>query len=223
VQADSRDALDLIHRADRIFRLGSSDLSHALDTRKRFVAGYAWLVEHDPRRLARLVSRIERFEAELGAANLEPRELVPPTFARSVKTIATLLVAAPLAVIGAAVHYPIYLLIRLAVSVARSGEEVVATQKALAGLVLYPLTWIVCAALAWWHRGWPTGLAVLIALPLLGYIALRFFEQLDDVVGRARALTWRVARRRAFARLVAHQRAIREEIEALNAQLSSRA
>jgi glycerol-3-phosphate O-acyltransferase/dihydroxyacetone phosphate acyltransferase len=213
VQADSRAALDIITRADRIFRLGRGDLAEALETRKRFVAGYRWLCEHDPERLARVQSRVERFEAELGAANLEPKELVPPTFIGSVKTIATLLVMMPLAVAGAIIHYPIYRLIGAAVTRAGSDEEMIATQKAVGGLVLFPLTWIACAALAWWRFDWPVALAVLIILPILGYIALRFFEQLDGVIGRARALTWRVARHSAYARLLAQQRAIHDEIE----------
>jgi 1-acyl-sn-glycerol-3-phosphate acyltransferase len=219
VQADSRTALDLIGRADRIFRLGRGDLSQALDMRKRFVSGYNWLCEHDPVRLAHLASRIERFESELGAARLEPQELVPPTFARSVATIGMLLIATPLAIIGAVIHYPIYALIRVAVSFAGNDEELIATQKAVGGLVLYPLTWIAVASLVAWRFGWPAGAATLIALPLLAYVALRFFEQLDDVVGRTRALTWRVARRRAYARLLAQQRAIRDEIAELNERL----
>src|SRR5262249_55155175 len=152
-------------------------------------------------------------ESELGAAKLEPKELIAPTFLGSVKTILTLLVMMPLAIAGAIIHYPIYRLIGFAV---KGDEELIATQKAVGGLVLFPLTWIACAALAWWRFGWPIALAVLLILPILGYIALRFFEQLDGVVGRARALTWRVARRRAYARLLAQQRAIHDEIVELD-------
>ena len=220
VQADSRAALDLITRADRIFRLGRGDLAEALETRKRFVAGYRWLCEHDPERLAHAQSRIERFESELGAAKLEAKELVPPTFIGSVKTILTLLVMMPLALAGAIIHYPVYRLIGALVTRAGSDEELIATQKAVGGLVLYPLTWITCAAVLWWRFGWEAGVAALVIVPILGYIALRFAEQLDGVIGRARALTWRIARRRAYARLLAQQRAIHDEIESLDVILS---
>ena len=57
---------------------------------------------------------------------------------------------------------------------------------------------------------------MLVIVPILGYIALRFFEQLDGVIGRARALSWRIARRRAYARLLAQQRAIHDEIVQLD-------
>src|SRR5439155_13904027 len=126
-----------------------------------------------------------------------------------------------LAVAGAIIHYPIYRLIGAAVTRAGSDKELVATQKAVGGLVLYPLTWMVVAALAWWRFDWRLALAVLIVLPILGYIALRFFEQLDGVIGRARALTWRIARRRAYERLLGHQRAIRKEIEDLDRAIST--
>jgi 1-acyl-sn-glycerol-3-phosphate acyltransferase len=221
VQADSRAALDLIQRADRIFRLGRGDLADALTMRKRFVEGYRWLCEHDPERLARVESRIDQFESELGAARLEPGELVPPTLLGSVKTILTLLIMMPLALAGAIIHYPIYRLIGFAVKRVGSDEEMVATQKAVGGLVFFPLTWIACAALAWWRFGWIIALAVLIILPILGYTALRFFEQLDGVIGRARALTWRIARRRAYARLLAGQRVIHDEIVELDRAIGS--
>jgi 1-acyl-sn-glycerol-3-phosphate acyltransferase len=220
VQADSRAALDLITRADRIFRLGRGDLAEALEMRKRFVAGYRWLCEHDPERLAHAQSRVERFESELGAANLEPKELVPLTLTGSVKTILTLLVMMPLALAGAIIHYPVYRLIGVVVTRTGSDEELIATQKAVGGLVLYPLTWIASAAILWWRFGWELGVAALLVVPILGYIALRFAEQLDGVIGRARAITWRIARRRAYARLLAQQRAIHDEIVALDVILS---
>ena len=59
----------------------------------------------------------------------------------------------------------------------------------------------------------------LAVVPILGYIARRFGEQLDGVVGRARALTWRVARRRAYERLLAQQRSIHDEIVDVAASL----
>src|SRR5438046_2057854 len=82
---------------DRLVSPGRFDPAEELEARRRFVEGYAWLRAHDPRRLARLQSRVEQFAAELGDANIEPRELPGPRFAASVTTLATLLVALPLA------------------------------------------------------------------------------------------------------------------------------
>jgi hypothetical protein len=69
--------------------------------------------------------------------------------------------------------------------------------------------------MAAWRFGLAYGFLTALVLPFLGYIALRFFEQLDDVIGRTRALTWRIARRSAFERLMRTRGALRDEIVAL--------
>lgn len=215
LQADSHEALELIARGERIFSAGRFDPAEELEARRRFVEGYAWLRAHDPQSLARLQSRVEQLAAELGGANIEPQELSGPRFLASVKTLSILLVALPLAVAGGIIHFPAYQLVALIARRFVKDQEMVATIKAIAGAVFYLLTWIAVAALAWWRFGPRWAIAAIVVVPFLGWVALRFFEQLDDVVGRTRALTWRIARRRAYERLRNEQRAIRAEIEAL--------
>ena len=215
LQADSHDALDLIARGERIFSAGRFDPAEELEARRRFVEGYAWLRAHDPQQLARLQSRVEQFAAELGDANIEPQELPGPRFRASVKTLSMLLVALPLALVGGVIHFPAYQLVAFIALRFVKDQEMVATIKAIAGAVFYLLTWIAVAALAWWRLGPRWALAAIVVVPFVGWVALRFFEQLDDVIGRTRALTWRLARRRAYDRLRNEQRAIRAEIEAL--------
>jgi 1-acyl-sn-glycerol-3-phosphate acyltransferase len=215
LQADSHDALDLIARGERIFSAGRFDPAEELEARRRFVEGYAWLRAHDPQRLVRLQSRVEQLAAELGELKIEPEELPGARLAASVKVLSTLLVALPLAIVGGIIHFPAYQLVALIARRFVKDQEMVATIKAIAGAVFYLLTWITVAALAWWRFGPRWALAAIIVVPFLGWVALRFFEQLDDVIGRTRALTWRIARRRAYDRLRNEQRAIRGEIEAL--------
>jgi len=215
LQADSREALDLIGRAERIMSLGRVHLPEQLEMRRRFIAGYTRLREHDPARLAHLQSRFERFEAELGDANLQPETLPRPSVRGSVKTISMLLIMLPLALIGAVIHYPTFRLIRLLSTRLTREEELVATIKAVGGLALYPLTYIACGIVVGWRWRWEYGLITALVLPLLGYVALKFFEQLDDVIGRTRALTWRIARRSAFERLMRTRGGLRDEIVAL--------
>lgn len=219
LQADSREALDLIARAERVMSLGRAELPEQLALRKRFIAGYTRLRERDPARLAQLQSRFEQFESELGDANLEPETLPKPTVLGSVRTLSLLLITLPVALIGAILHYPTYKLIGILATRLTKEEELVATIKAVGGIVLYPLTYIVCGALVAWKFGWIPGVVSALLLPLVGYIALRFFEQLDDVIGRTRALTWRVARRTAFARLMRTRHELRDEIVAMAGEM----
>src|SRR5207248_8382936 len=110
-------------------------------------------------------------------------------------------VALPLAIAGGIIHFPAYRVVGFIARRFVKEEEMVATIKAIAGAVFYLLTWIACAALAWWRLGTRWAIAAIVVVPILGWIALRFFERLDDVIGRTRALTWRIARRRAYERL----------------------
>ena len=215
LQADSLEALDLIARAERIMSLGRAELPEQLEMRRRFIDGYTRLRARDPQRLSQLQSRFERFEAELGDANLQPETLPRPSVRGSIRTIAMLLITLPLAIIGAVIHYPIYRLIGFIATRFTSEQELVATTKAIAGLVFYPLTYIVAGAVVAWRFDLAYGILTALVLPLLGYVALQFFEQLDDVIGRTRALTWRIARRSAFERLMRTRGELRDEIVAL--------
>jgi len=214
LQADSRQALDLIARAESIFSIGRGDVADELEIRRRFVDGYVWLRDNDPQRLARLESTIEQLEAELAGAKVDPELLAPPRASHVAGIVATLLIVMPVAIAGAIIHYPAY----LGTDIARRfthEEEMVATIKAISGIVFNLLTWIACVAIAWWRFGGLVALAVLVAVPIAGYAALWFFENADDVIGRTRALLWRVARRQSFARFRDERRRLRDEIMTL--------
>jgi hypothetical protein len=71
----------------------------------------------------------------------------------------------------------------------------------------------------WLRWGGGVALAVVVVLPLAGYGSLLFFERLDRVIGRGRALGLFVLRRRAFLRLAAERRAIHSAIVALAREL----
>jgi glycerol-3-phosphate O-acyltransferase / dihydroxyacetone phosphate acyltransferase len=174
LQADSHSALELIARAERIFTGGDDrGLAYELEVRRRFVAGYTYLRAHDPGRLARLESQVARVDAQAIASH---RGLAPRT--------AAMLLLLPLAAVGAAIHYPLYRLIGLlATRFTRGEDEIIATVKAVGGMVFYPLMWIALAIWAGVRGGVEWALVVMVALPLLAYLAMRVFEALDDVIG----------------------------------------
>ncbi|HKO00787.1 MAG TPA: lysophospholipid acyltransferase family protein [Thermoanaerobaculia bacterium] len=196
LQADTNAALELIARAERIFSGGDGSLADEFELRKRFVAGYSYLRERDPVRLERLASEVAQIDAEVVEAQ-----------SRRVSSL-WLLILLPLALLGGAIQWPTYRLIGvLANGFSRGEDEVVATIKCVGAMVLYPLTWLAIATFVFTRLGIIAALLTLIALPLLGYIALRVFELLDDVIGRLRAMM-----RRDVA---ARQRALRDDIIAV--------
>lgn len=205
VQADSHAALDLIARAEDIFTADDRQpLAEEFELRRRFVEGYHYLRTHDPARLERLQSAIAQFESALRDARIEVHELKPRI---SAARLFRVLVMLPLALIGAAVSYPAYLLVHVLARRFSKGEgAVMATVKFLAALAFYPLTYILAAMAVGLRFGWPAGVITLLVLPLLGYVALRVFEDIDDIIGDVRAL---FSPREA---LLAQRRAIKEEM-----------
>jgi glycerol-3-phosphate O-acyltransferase / dihydroxyacetone phosphate acyltransferase len=218
LQADSHAALEVIGLAEDIFTADDEQpLAEELELRRRFVAGYHGLRERDPARLARLESEIRRFASELGRAGLEPHELVPRM---DIGTLLRVMLLFPVAGAGALLHFIPYVVVDfLAKRFARGQFEMTATIKFIAGLAFYPVTWLLIAGAAW--RWWgPVGsLAALITVPLTGFASLIVMDDLDDAIGRLRAVWHRLFSRDAHARLVAQRRAIRLEIATLEEEL----
>lgn len=216
LQADSHAALEIIGTAEDIFTaVEDQPLGQEFDLRRRFIEGYHYLRRHDPARLEKLQSAITRFEAELHRLGVEVHELRPRF---SAAMLFRLIVLLPIAVLGAIVNYPTYRLVgALAKRFAKGESEMMATVKILAALACYPLTYIAAASLVGWRLGIIPALVTFIAFPFLGWIALRVFEDLDDVIGDARALF----RRRDAQRLNAERQRIREEMVAVAREMAS--
>jgi glycerol-3-phosphate O-acyltransferase/dihydroxyacetone phosphate acyltransferase len=207
LQADSQAALELIGNAEDIFTATDDQpLGEEFDLRRQFTEGYRYLRTHDPARLEKLQSDIARFVAELRRVGVQVHDLAPRF---SAAMLFRLIVLLPVAAIGAIVNYPTYRFVgALAKRFAKGETEVVATMKILGALALYPMTYIAASVAIGLYFGTLAAFAALLTLPLLGWLALRVFEDLDDVVGDARALF----RRRDSRRLTAQRDAIREEM-----------
>jgi len=194
LQADSHAALELIAIAEDIFSDDPEQtLAEEFELRRQFVEGYHYLRERDPLRLAILEAGITYLAKEGRTPSSAHRRRAP------VVSFALL----PLAILGAIPNYATYRLIGALTNRFSNENEMRATMKFVGALMLYPLTWLALAALAWWRFGALAGIVALVALPFLGLVALRVFEAL---------MTWRARPREDFA---AQREAIRDEILAV--------
>ena len=232
LQADQEDALRLVTRAERIFSSTEGpgtldrDLRRQFLLRQRFLSGYSTLKRTAPKQVEHVERLLARYDAELDAAGLVPENLLESRLTPGMViknagiAIATLLVLAPLAVVGIVVHYPPYLVTGpLATRTVTVKRDVIATAKIVAAGALYPLVWL---AIAWlvghrWGTAW--GVASLLIAPCTGYAALLFLEGLDRLVGSARGLSLRLFRPGAFGRLEAQRQKIREAILELDRRM----
>ncbi|OLB10928.1 MAG: hypothetical protein AUH07_10160 [Gemmatimonadetes bacterium 13_2_20CM_70_9] len=234
LQAEQAEAHALVERAQRIVAAQDEapalppSLAEEFAVRRRLLAGYHAVRAQWPERFAALATRIDRYEAALTAAGLDPRQLAPRSYtveriARYVgKAILFLVVLLPAAFVGVVLHYPAYRAVGfVATGIAKGAEDALASVKVLAAMLLFPITWGAVAAAIWRWQGLAAALLALALLPLTGYAALGFFERLDRVVGGARALGLFVFRRRAFLLLLAERKAIREDILALGREIGA--
>jgi glycerol-3-phosphate O-acyltransferase / dihydroxyacetone phosphate acyltransferase len=229
LDAQHEEALHTIARAERIFsaETDSDDdsLADELELQQRFVKAYNVLQERAPERLRRLEVRMARFEEELRQAGVDPDELSPPkstaaVFRQVLKRSALFLLMLGPAVLGTTVHYPAYQLGGyLATTLSRDSDDVISTIKIISAMLLFPLTWLALALLSYSLFGWLPALLSLLLLPVCGYLAIRFFEELDQSLGGLRALAFFLVRRRYFVRLLAERRAIRNEILSLGKEI----
>jgi len=226
LDAEKNEALQSISRAERIFSSaldasGNESLTDELQLQQRFSKAYSVLQHNEPERLRRLEVRMIRFEEELKQAGVDPDELAPPSSTFNVfraivmRSVVFLVMLAP-ALVGTIIHFPAYRLGGyLATKFYRNSEDVISTIKIISAMLLFPLTWIVVGIVFYVTLGWLAAAGALLIIPACGYLAILFFEQLDESLGGLRVLTFFLMRRRFFVRLLAERKAIKNEILSL--------
>jgi len=226
LDAEHQEALQTITRAEKIFSSEAGEdedesLAEELQLQQRFIKAYTVLASRAPDRLRKLEVRMSRFEEELKQAGVDPDDLSPPTSTLDVfghlvtRCLLFLILLAP-AMLGTLVHYPAYRLGGyLATRFSQDSEDVISTIKLISAMLLFPVTWLIVGVATYNVGGWILVSTALLILPVAGYVAIRFFEELDKFLGGLRALVFFLMRRRFFVRLLAERNAIRGEILAL--------
>ena len=229
LNADRHEALQMVARAERIFSAADDEeeegasLERELRRRRRFVDAYAYHRQHSPARVEVLERRVWAYEEELRQAGLEdPRQLSPSTVAdyarvrRLLARVLVFLLLLPVALAGAALHYPAYKLAGvLATRFARQYDDVLSTFKIAAALLFFPLTWGLLGLGLYRVAGWWGGLAAFTLAPAAGYVALRTREEFGRFAAGTRAALFFVRERSFFRQLLEERRAIRRELLAL--------
>lgn len=230
LDAKHEEELQTTARAERIFSSASNDgeaesLKDELRLQQRFIRAYPIVLQRQPERLRRLETRMMRFEEELNQAGVDPEELSPPgstmrVFAAIVRRLILFLLMLGPALIGAITHYPAYKLGGLlATRFGRDSDDVISTIKIISAMLLFPLTWIILAVVAYVLSGWMLAVLALLVIPFCGYVAIVFFEELDKSIAGLRVLMFFLVRRKFFVRLLAERNAIRNEIIALGKEI----
>jgi 1-acyl-sn-glycerol-3-phosphate acyltransferase len=224
IEADDRQTLRLLRVAETLWR-GQAPASAAEETERvaaiqQVARVHRELQRRAPERLAAIRHRVEAYSKDLevlGGSDSELPGSYPPGVALrwAAREGFSLLLGMPLAILGMLLHAVPYWLTAGAVRALRRPAEEEATDKIVAGTLLYPLCWAMEGWVAWaLGGGW--GLAALLTLLLpTGFFALGWQERLWRVARETRAFLRFLADRDLRHRLIARRRALVEEMTAL--------
>ena len=215
------DSVELYSTLVSVAKWTSDDPDFAVDAaheRARTLArAYERMVGEDPTSASELAEDVVHFRRMVESIGVDdPMELEPPrlTVGNITRATAPLIAGAPLALLGAVASWvPYRLLAPISRHIAGSETDIISSVKALLGLFVLPTLYVLEAVAigSFFGAGW--GIAAAVALPLCGYIALRWGELFDlrrevlkghwlrvtrselveEVVGRRRELSQRIS------------------------------
>jgi hypothetical protein len=221
VEADDRQTLRHLRFAEELWREEGgevpADPAGRVAWLRRAMRSYRLLIERAPARVAAFRRRLEELVPEAERSGLGPGRLAhPATPARLAGRVAlqaaVLLLLAPLALVGIALHIVPYELTDLAVRKMKRTDEEEATDKIALGLVLYPLFWMLetWAALHW--GGLWVAVTLLVLLFPAAFFALAWRERLERLRRDTRAFIHCRRDRGLPARLLESRRALAAEL-----------
>ena len=121
---------------------------------------------------------------------------------------------APLALVGAIIHYPAYWLCGIVADrySLHDADDIASTVKVLAGMVFMPLTWVLSASVVYYFLGWKSALFSVPLIVVCGYVALHTLEEIEELRGWAKAIWLFLTKREAFLRMYVERRELHHEL-----------
>jgi glycerol-3-phosphate O-acyltransferase / dihydroxyacetone phosphate acyltransferase len=227
VEAQDHHTLELLATLERAWRyergeVGRVGAETSLAWRRDVMRAARALAERAPGRVAAFRRNLEGYAERLRESGLSDGQLGQRYTARLVTRYAlsnalNLVVMLPLALVGMLAHVVPYVLTDVIARRLVTTAEEEATDKMAAGLVLYPLCWVLEGWLVWRWGGARALAAFALLLVPSGLVALAWRERLERVGRQARAFARFIVDRRAARGLLAERRALVEEAEALGA------
>ena len=230
VEASDRHTLFLLGLAEEIWSLEAGGAPQEGEPRVAWMQGamraYLWLLEHEPARTRALFDSLEAFARDLRGVGLSASQLenVYPAGVVGrfvVRQGFALFVGMPLGILGVALHWIPYELTGVVVRRLHATDEEEATDKIFAGLVLFPLAWLLELLVVFTLAGGIAALVFSASLLPLGFFAIAWRERLDHVVRETRAFLRYLRDRNVIRQLRERRRNLGLELKALGGRVSA--
>ncbi len=218
IDLEDWDELPLVKLAERIWKPAPG--SERIARMSGLAEGIKTLRERDPVRLAEFRRGIEEFALALAKFGVEPddldRDYSPGrVLSFSLRSATEALLGVPLSGLAVLYWWPPNQLVALALRRAKPTQDIVATIKGLGGLVFYSLWHLAVTALTWRLLGGLAAAAVLMLLPPLTYLGIRFFERHRAAYREARVFARIAPEPRLRKALIEQRAAISAELDAM--------
>ncbi|HEV7843706.1 MAG TPA: hypothetical protein VGO69_08400, partial [Pyrinomonadaceae bacterium] len=230
LNVESREVLAEVTKAEELF----SSLYESLDVRSSLTSTFDRLrrvAEWRKRflrsslapRIERLRSRILEYEEELNRIGITPDNLSLSShsgwyvFQHFMLRTILLALLFPLALVGAVMHFPAYMVCDIAsrVYTRHGADDSASTVKILVAIVLMPLTWMAASGAAYFLWGWRVALLAFPLAIVAGYVAMRSMEELYDMRGWFKAIFILLRHRGMYLRLLIERKSLHNEMEQL--------
>lgn len=217
LNAETEAELHTASIAEKIFAAASrenGDLGGKLEFKRKYVAGDG--------KGPKLDEKLVRFDVKLREAGLEPEHLTLAklprglVFKQAIFQTWVLVMLLPLSLFGIILHFPAYQLCNFSARhfAKHDADDIASTVKVLAGLVFFPLTWLVTAVVLYALSG--SSLLAFASIPFCfaaGYIALYSLEEVTEMSGWARAI-WRfLTEKDKFLKLYAERKELSRKLQ----------
>lgn len=191
--------------------------------RRALIDGLERLRASHPVEVGRAIEATRDYERLLRTAGLADEQVAVrygwgPATSFVLRTVARLVVASPVAALGTLLNLAPWLAVHAVARRWRHEPNQVATYKVFPSLVVYPAAW---ALEAWAAARWLDGLggraalALVVAAPLAGWVAMRWHERRGALWRESRAFVLLRRRRGVAQELRARRIVVEEEIERL--------
>jgi 1-acyl-sn-glycerol-3-phosphate acyltransferase len=219
VNAESETEIETANAAANLFLSVSEtfDLEESLTARFEFVKEY--LDDNDDgdefiTEVSVITQRVSKYKKKLRKLGLEPENLSLSdqpfwyVFQRFIFRLMILFLFLPFIIIGSVINFPAYQMSKfLASRYTNHGvDDIISTVKIISGIVFMPLTWVLLAIGIYFYADWKIALASIPFSFFCGYVALRSWEEYEDLRGWFRASWLFIRKRELFIELLMERR-----------------
>lgn len=222
LNVEDNKAFEFVRRTEQLFSSVYEglnfrvSLTEELNLRRRFAEQF----ESNAKDAQGFKKRLDVYDEHLRELGVSPEHLSVAghslwyVFRHFLLRIGVMLILSPLAIVGAILHLPAYLLCLLIGRIVRRHgvDDSGGSPKILAAILLMPLTWLIITGLVLWFRNWRLALITFPLAIVCGYAAMRCLEELFDLRGWFKAAWFLLRRRRLFVRLLFERRALHRAI-----------